>query len=280
MPTRITCLLVLLLLCFGPSTARAGAAGGDTLACEATAQLKFVHDDDGDGVRDPGENDPCTSPLVDSSGVDPVITDGASGPVCIAATVGQLRGVLSLVADDDARDNQLEIGGQNTGAVLTLVLEVRHGDQLFVIADAYTASQLGDLIVGNWDNRLSRESLIFSVDFNGALFLTPRELGGETVQGGAFDGIGAKLTAIAEQLGVVTDANAVLPIIAKASRDGARKRFDQSDPTACPTPPDFGTPPGCGEGEVQEDGSLASVARYRLTISFAEKLTATPPTCS
>jgi hypothetical protein len=260
-----------------PQPAAPGSAGGNTIPCEATQQLLFVIDDDGDGVRDPGETTACSNPVVDlSDPAAPVVRNGVAGPVCLPATVASLRGTITLIADDDARDNDLVGQPANTGEVLTMLIEVRHQDQVFRVADAYTAASLSDLKVGNWDNRLISESDIFTLLFAGGLFLTPSVQQGAVVNSGAFDDAGAKLASIAEALGLVTSANDVIPIIADAARDGARKRFIQSDPTLCSD----GTTPGCGELEVQENGSLGSVAVFRVTISFAEKLTTAPPTCS
>ncbi len=263
-----------------PAPALAGSAGGNTIPCEATQQILFVIDDDGDGVRDPGETTACSNPVVDLSDPDaPVVREGVAGPVCLPATVADLRGTITLFADDDAKDNDLVGASANTGEVLLLLIELRSQDKIIRLADAYTASSLGSLRVGNWDNRLSSESRIFGLQFGGALFLTPTQQQGMMVNTGAFDDLGAKLAAVAEELGLVPDANDVIPIVADAARDGARQRFIETDPLQCGDALES-VPPGCGELEVQEDGSLASIAVYRVRISFAEKLPGAAPTCS
>lgn len=267
----------LAVLVFGPAPASAGSAGGNTIPCEATQQLLFVIDDDADGVRDPGETTACTNPVVDLSiPTAPVVRNGPGGPVCLPATVASLRGTITLIADDDAKDNDLVGSPANTGQVLLMLIEVRHQDQVFRVADAYTASSLAGLRVGNWDNRLLLESDIFTLQFGGGLFLTPSVQQGAVVNSGALDDVGAKLAAIAETLGLVTSAGDVIPIVANAASDGTRKRFIESDPLLCSD----GTTPGCGELEVQENGSLGSIAVFRVTISFAEKVPGAPPTCS
>lgn len=276
MPKHVSLAIAALLLA-APHSALAGAGGATSLACEATQQVRFVIDTNGNGVRDPGENDPCTTPVVDDTNPeDPVINNGVGGPVCLPAVVAQLRGTLTLIADDDARDNN-ESGSQNLGAAVTLLIEIREQGQVFRIVDSYAVASpttLSNLNLGNWDQRISSESKIFAVKFLGAFALTP-----STLAEGAFDDISDKLAQIAESLGLVSVAADVLPIIASASRDGVRKRFIQSNPTQCGDAAES-VPPGCGELEVQEDGPLGSIAVYRLTISFAEKLAGAPPGCS
>jgi len=266
------------LLAGAPGAALAGSAGGNTIPCEATQQILFVIDDDGDGVRDPGETTACTNPVVDL-GPPPVVRNGVAGPVCLPATGASLRGTITLIADDDAEDNDLVGAPANQGQVLLMLIELRHQDQIIRIADAYTASSLASLRVGNWDNRLTAEEKIFGLQFGGALFLTPTIQQGMVVNSGAFDDVGAALAARAEALGLVPDANDVIPIVANASADGSRKRFIETDPLLCGDAAES-VPPGCGELEVQENGSLGSIAVYRVTISFAEKLPGAPPSCS
>ena len=277
-------LRVLLAVCavFGllPSIANAGSAGGSTVPCEATQQLNFVVDDNGNGFSDPGETTVCATPVVDTSDpANPIVRNGVAGPVCLPAAIAELRGTLTLIADDDAKDNDIVSVGQNTGTVLTLLIEVRNEDRVFRVADSYTASSLASLNLGNWDARLTAETKIFGLKFPGALFLTPSLLGGNVVTSGAFDDLGARLTQIAEDEGLVPDANAVLPIVANATRDAARKRFVVANPTDCGEVAE-GVAPGCGELEVEEAGSLSSIAVFRVTISFAEKLTGGAPSCS
>jgi hypothetical protein len=271
------------LLCcaIAPGLAHAGAAGGSTIACEATAQLAFVIDSNDNGVRDPGETDPCTNPVVDSvsNPLEPVVTNGVAGPVCLPATVAQLRGTLTLIADDSATDNNIG-GSQNVGQALTLILDVRHDNQLFRIADSFTVAYpitLASLYLGNWDNRLVSEDEIYGIAFKGSLFLTPTMQQGQAVTDGAFEHIGTRLSQIAEDTGLVGDATTVMPIVASATRDATRKRFVITDATGCGD----SVADGCGELEVDEQaGPLASIAVYRLTIHFAEKLTTTAPPCS
>lgn len=280
---------VFAVLALLPSTAWAGSAGGSTLPCEATQQLDFVIDDDGDGVRDPGETTLCTNPVVDTTDpANPLVRNGPAGPVCLPAVVAQLRGTLTLIADDDAKDNDIVSVGQNTGQVLTLLIEVRNQDKVFRVADSYAAGPdppnppktLAALNLGNWDNRLTSETKIFGLKFPGALFLTPTLQGGNVVTSGAFDDLGAKLSQIAEDEGLVADATTVLPIIAQPTRDGTRKRFIVSDPTKCGDAVES-VPASCGELEVDEGASsVASIAVFRVTISFAEKLSGSPPACS
>ena len=280
----LKCLPVLpaawLVLALLPSVAHAGSAGGATVPCEATQQLNFVIDDNGNDFRDPGETSLCTTPTVDTSDpANPIVRNGVAGPVCLPAVVAELRGTLTLISDDDAKDNDIVGFGQNIGAVLTLLIEVRNQDRVFRVADSYTASSLADLNLGNWDERLISEAKIFGLKFPGALFLTPGTLGGNVVSSGAFDDLGTKLAQIAQAEGLVADANSVLPIVAHATRDAARKRFVVSNPTLCG---DLGggIPAGCGELEVEEAGSLSSIAVFRVTISFAERLTGGAPSCS
>jgi hypothetical protein len=273
--------LAALSLCLSPLVARAGAAGANFLGCAATAQIRFVVDANGNGLRDTGENSTCSSPFVDDSNPDePVVHNGSlTGPVCVPASLAQLRGTLALIADDTGRDNldPLNPSSQNTGQVLTVLLDVLHQDQTFRIADTLpTSSGLGSLQIGNWDGRLDNEYNVFGVKFKGALFLTP-----SFVETGALDDMGARLAQIAQSLGLVPNANDVLPVIASATRDAVRKRMVQSSASGC-ADPDNGIAAGCGELETdQSDGAqpLASVAVYRLTISFAEKLTGSAPTC-
>jgi hypothetical protein len=267
--------LALAVLCASPQAARAGAAGGNFLGCSATAQIRFVVDTNGNGLRDTGENSTCSNPFVDDANPDePVVHNGSlAGPVCIPASLAQLRGTLSLIADDNGRDNN----NGNTGQVLAMVLDVLHEDETFRLADTWPSQfGLGNLIIGNWDNRVQEEYNVFGVKFKGALFLTPAG-----VNPGALADLGARLAQIADDLNLVPNANDVIPVIASATRDAARKRMVQSSPTDCDDP-DNGIGAGCGELEVDQSGPaqpLASVAVYRLTISFAEKLSGPPPTC-
>jgi hypothetical protein len=274
----LTC--ALLLYGLAPGLSHASAAGGSTIACEATAQLLYVIDTNANGIREPGETDPCTNPVVDDTDpLVPVVTNGVAGPVCLPATVAQLRGTLTLIADDDARDNNVG-GSQNTGQVFTMILDVRHGDTLFRIADSYTASSLDALFLGNWNQRITSEERLYGIAFKGSMFLTPDMQSGSVVTDGAFEDIGNRLSQIAEDEGLVVDASAVMPIVVHATRDATRKRFSITDPSGCG---DVGPPvaDGCGELEVDEEASsLASIAVYRLTIHFAEKLTGPPPACS
>jgi hypothetical protein len=274
MSTRLPLLaLAALLPALLPHLAQAGAAGGNFLGCAATQQVRFVVDANANGLRDPAENSTCTSPFVDDTNPDePVVHQGSlGGPVCVPASLAQLRGSLALIADDTARDND----NVNTGEVLTLLLELAHQSQTFRIAESYSAAALGNLVIGNWDNRLDNEYNVFGVKFKGALFLTPAG-----VAPGALDDLGARLAQLADDLNLVPSASDVIPVIAGATRDAQRKRFVQSSPSGC-ADPDNGVAAGCGELEVDESGGspLASVAVYRLTISFAEKVTGTPPTC-
>jgi len=263
-----------------PAPVLAGSAGGNTIPCEATQQILFVIDDDGDGVRDPGETTACSNPVVDLTDPNnPVVRNGVAGPICLPATVADLRGTITLIADDDATDNDLVGSPANTGEVLVMLIELRHQDQIVRVADAFTASSLASLRVGNWDNRLTAESKIFGLQFGGALFLTPTIQQGMVVNSGALDDMGAELAAAAETLGLVADANDVIPIVANAASGGVRKRFIESEPLQCGDVQE-NVPPGCGELEVQEDGPLGSIAVFRVTISFAEKLTGAPPACS
>jgi len=267
------------LLAALPVPAWGGGAGGNTIPCLATQQIAFVIDDDADGVRDPGETTACANPTVDTSGPEAVVTDGNGGPVCLPAVVAQVRGTLTVIADDDAKDSNVSGIGQNTGEVLMLLFELRHGDRVANVADAYTANSLGDLIVGNWDNRLDSESRIFGLQFSGALLLTPSVIQGQPVLEGSFDDVAAKLSQVAEDFGLVPDANDVVPLVVSSTRDATRKRFIESSPVGCGDAP-TSTPPGCGELEAQEDGSLASIAVFRVTLSFAEKVVGPPPSCS
>lgn len=266
--------LVLLALAL-PRLAQAGAAGGNSLGCAATAQIRFVVDANGNGLRDAGEESTCASPFVDVSNPDePVVHDGSlGGPVCVPASLAQMRGTLMVIADDTGRDN----GNGNTGEVLTLVLDALHGDETFRIADTFpTQSGLVSLEIGNWDNRLQQEFNVFGVKFKGALFLTPAG-----VSPGALADMGSQLAAIAQTEGLIPDANAVIPVVASATRDAARKRMVLSSASDCDDPGN-GVAAGCGELETDQSGvsqPLASVAVYRLTISFAEKLVGSPPTC-
>ena len=261
--------------------ARGGAAGGNTIPCEATSQVRFVEDTNGNGLRETGEQTDCANPVVDDSGSVPIVTNGPGGTVCIPATLAQLRGTLRLIVDDDARDNNVG-GSQNTGEVFVLLFEVETPSGIAVVADAYTAGSISSLFLGNWDQRLDEEIRIYGVAFVGALFATPAlQNGGQTVTEGAFDDIAQRLAQLAQDQGLVVDANAVLPILADAARDAPRKRFVQSSALGCADPQE-NVGPGCGEHEVDESGAsgLASVAMYRVTISFAEKLVGPPPSCS
>jgi hypothetical protein len=211
-----------------------------------------------------------------------VVTDGVAGPVCLPATVAQLRGTLTLIADDSATDNNIG-GSQNVAQALTLILDVRHENQLYRIADSYAVASpgtLASLYLGNWDNRLTSEERLYGIAFKGSLFLTPTMQQGQAVTDGAFEHIGARLSQIAEDTGLVADATTVMPIVASATRDAIRKRFVITDPAGCG---DAGASvaDGCGEQEVDEEaGPLASIAVYRLDIHFAEKLTTPAPPCS
>ena len=284
MPKHVPLAIASVLL-LAPSSALAGAGGASTLACDATQQVLFVIDTNGNGIRDPGENSPCTNPVVDATDPEnPIINNGAGGPVCLPAVLAQMRGTLALIADDDARDNNIPNFNppQRLGEAVTILIELREQGQIIRIADSYAVADpvsLGALNLGNWDARLSSESKIFAVKFLGALRFTPSNISGNPVSEGAFDDIADKLSQVAEDLGLVPDANAVEPIVADAARDGVRKRLIQSEPTQCGDAVE-NVPPGCGELEVQEDGPLASIAVYRVTFSFAEKLTGAPPGCS
>jgi hypothetical protein len=261
-----------LFLC--PVQALAGSAGGDSIPCAAVEQVRYVEDDNDNGFRDSGENTDCTTPVFDGTDPNnPLIRNGAGGTVCLPAVDAQLRGTLTVIADDDAKDND----SGNTGETFTLVIEVRHQDEIFRVANSYTATSLGNLNLGNWDERINSEANAFGIQFAGALFLTPAG-----VTDGAFDAMGAELTQFAETRGLIADKDDYLPIIANATRDAERKRFVQNSTPACGDP-DFSVPTGCGELESDESGaadSLASIAVYRLTIGFAEELTGSPPSCS
>lgn len=267
--------LALVALLATPDGARAGAAGGNFIGCAATAQIRFVVDANGNGLRDTGENTTCSSPFVDSSNNDePVVHNGSlGGPVCVPASLAQMRGVLSLIADDTGRDNN----NGNQGQVLAMVLDVMNQNKTFRLADTWPSqSGLGNLIIGNWDNRVQNEYNVFGVKFKGALFLTPAG-----VNPGALADMGTRLAQIAQGEGLIPNANDVIPVIASATRDAARKRMVLSSASDCDDP-DNGISAGCGELEVDQSGvsqPLASVAVYRLTISFAEKLVGSPPTC-
>lgn len=266
--------LALAALCAAPHAARAGAAGGGDLACDATQQIRFVVDTNGNGLRDTGENTTCSSPFVDgTNNDDPVVHNGSlGGPVCVPASLAQLRGTMTVIVDDTGRDND----NNSNGEALVLLLDVLHQSQTFRIADTFPTSDLGSLHIGNWDQGIFGESAIFGVRFKGAFFLTP-----VGVAPGALDDMGAKVAQIAQSLGLVPNANNVIPVIASATRDAVRKRMVQSSASGCGDP-NTGIAAGCGELEVDESGGtkpLASVAVYRLTISFAEKLTGSPPTC-
>ncbi|MEM7413428.1 MAG: hypothetical protein AAF430_24565 [Myxococcota bacterium] len=262
-----------------PGAARAGGAGGNTIPCEATQQIHFVLDDDGDGFRDPGETTACANPVVDNSGAFPVVTNGVGGTVCLPAVQAQMRGTLTVIADDDAKDSNVTTLGQNTGEVLTLLFELRHQNQVARVADSYTATNLVDLILGNWNNRITSESRIFGLQFTGALLLTPATISAQPVIEGSFDDLAIKLSQVAQDFGLVVNANDVVPLISDAARDGVRKRFIQSNPSLCGDAA-TSTPAGCGELEAEESGSLASIAEFRITLSFAEKVPGAPPTCS
>ena len=270
---------LLLGLSLAPSPGFAGGAGGNTIPCEATQQILFVLDDNGNGFRDPTETTTCANPVVDASGPIPVVTDGAGGTVCLPAVQAQVRGTLTMIADDDAKDSNVTGIGQNTGEVVTLLFELRHQNQVVRVADSYTANSLVDLILGNWNNRITSESRIFGLQFTGGLLLTPVVISGQPVIEGSFDDLAVKLSQVAQDLGLVVNANDVVPLIADAARDGTRKRFIQNNPALCGDAA-TSTPNGCGELEADESGSLASIAEYRITLSFAEKLTGPPPTCS
>ncbi|HEX5064790.1 MAG TPA: hypothetical protein VFY49_01630 [Myxococcota bacterium] len=267
--------LALVALCATPYAARAGAAGGGSLGCASTAQIRYVVDANGNGLRDTGENTTCSAPFVDDTNNDePVVHNGSlGGPVCVPASLAQMRGTLSLIADDNGRDNN----NGNTGQVVAIVLDVMNQDKTFRLADTFPSqSGLGNLIIGNWDNRVQNEFNVFGVKFKGALFLTPAG-----VNPGALSDLGAQLAQIAQSQGLIPNANDVIPVIASASRDAARKRMVQSSASGC-ADTDNGIAAGCGELEVDQSGvsqPLASVAVYRLTISFAEKLVGSPPTC-
>jgi hypothetical protein len=257
-----------------PPAALAGSAGGSQIPCEATQQLRYVEDTNGNGFRDSGENTACANPTFDGTDPDnPLIRNGPGGTICLPAIDASLRGTVTLIADDAAKDN--DSGNASTAAML--LIEVRHDDQIYRLADMYAASNLGDLILGNWDNRLSDENNVFGVQFHGALFLTPA-----ATTDGAFDDLGAALSQLAETLGLIGDKNNYLPIVANATRDGVRKRFVQGADVDCDDP--FNAPTtGCGELESDQSGAsedLASIAVYRVTFSFAEKLTTAPPSCS
>jgi len=250
--------LALVALCATPYAARAGAAGGGFIGCASTAQIRYVVDANANGLRDTGENTTCSAPFVDDTNNDePVVHNGSlGGPVCVPASLAQMRGTLSLIADDTGRDNN----NTNQGQVVAIVLDVLNGEKTFRLADTFPSQfGLGNLIIGNWDNRVQNESNVFGVKFKGALFLTPA----------------------GTNPGLIPNANNVIPVVASASRDAARKRMVQSSASGC-ADPDNGITAGCGELEVDQSGvsqPLASVAVYRLTISFAEKLVGSPPTC-
>ena len=281
MRQRFLPFLLALAAALVPVEALAGAAGGGELPCASTSQVRYVEDTNGNGLRDPGEETDCTNPFVATGSQQ--VTNGQGGAVCVPATLAQLRGTVRLIVDDDAKDNDLN-GSQNTGEVLTLLFEVQAPSGLAVVADSYSAPKgptagLGSMFLGNWNQRLDSETRAFGVDWNGALFVTPTEQNGQPVNSGAFDDIAAKLTQLAEDEGLIADATTVLPIVADSTRDAPRKRFVQSSATGCADPQE-GVGPGCGEHEVEEVGGLASVAMYRLTIGFAEKVTPPPPTCT
>jgi hypothetical protein len=270
--------LAALPLCLAPRLASAGAAGGAFIGCSASQQIRFVVDTDADGVRDSGENTTCTNIFVDetTNPDQPILHQGSpSGALCIPATQGQMSGTLTLMADDNSFDN----GNGNTGQVVVMMLEMLHNNQVFRIADTFTSFLLGNLLIGNWDNRVQNEYNVFGVKFKGALFLTPAG-----VTPGALEPTGARLAQIADDLNLIPGAaSTVIPIIANATRDGARKRFVQVSATGCGDSDQF--PPvaqGCGELEVDQSGgtqALASVASYKVTVSFVQKTSGSPPAC-
>lgn len=266
-------LALLLLALVAAAAAQAGPPGAGDLLCTSAQILRFVHDTDGDGIRDPGENTTCAAPEIDSSANPPVVTDGPGGTRCVPASTAQVRSLATLIGDENAFDNDKA----NDGSAFTLLLDVRAQDKVFTIADSFVNDSeqgLVNLVLGNWDFRLFDETPLFTVGFDGALFLTP-----PGVAQGAFDQIRARLKAIAgpTQLNLVPDPTKVEPVIVEDQRDAARKRFDQSSATGCD---DGGGVAGCGQGEADESGTslLASVAQYRVTIHYVETIDTTQQT--
>ena len=252
-----------------PAAAQAGPPGSGRLLSATVQCVRFVHDDAPEnGTREPGEITPCTEPVVDESGATAVVRDGASGPRCIQATVGALRGLVTLIADDSAQDNDT-----TGGDVLALLFEIRSGDRTYTVADAYSAvaaggsfGELGDLDVGWWDGRLGDESTSFRTGFGGASFLF-----------GGLAPIRARLLAIGNEVGLIADPAGFEPVVVDPSRDGPRKNFERSN--SAPADSCGNTP--CGLHEVDESGSaLATVAQYRVTLQFAEKTNPGSGPCS
>lgn len=246
-----------------PAMGVAGPPGADTIL-SATAQcVRFVHDDAPEnGVRDPGENTTCATPTVDDSVSPAIVRDGEGGPRCVHATVGALRGLVTMLADDDARDN-----ASNEGSVLALLFEIRSGERVFAFADAYaSAGTLDALDIGWWDGRIFEEGVIFSTGFLGASFLF-----------GALAPIRERLLAIGDELGLIANADGFEPVIVDPQRDAARKSFARSTEAA----PGACNGSDCGLLEAAESaGPLASLAQYRVTIQFAEKASPGSGPCS
>jgi len=149
----------------------------------------------------------------------------------------QIRGVLTLIADDV--DPTVPFDNIRTASML----EFQIGDELFVIADTFPEGQQ----IGSW-NPIQGENAIFEVGFGG---------------GALFKGnLGPFKTRIEEiaaaKLGV--DTNATDPVMVEGL---------SLSPTPTGTPK---TPPGFEDPNAHDDGPLAKVARYRVTIRFAKRL--------
>jgi hypothetical protein len=242
-----------------PAAALAGPPGADTLLGAQTDCVRFVRDANENGARDPGEDTTCDDPIVDDQVFPPVVRDGTTNDRCTPATVGDLRGLLTLIADDDATDN---FGAGDEA--FTVLVELERGGRTFTLAESYTAVNLSDLDLGNWDERLFDEFQIFGTGMRGAYFLF-----------GAFGQLRASLLAIGDELDLIPNQTGYEPVIVDENRDAARKRFDTNpgEPAGCGG--------GCGQHETDQLATpLASVAQYRVTVHFAEKLAAGGPACT
>jgi hypothetical protein len=191
-----------------------------------------------------------------------VVRDGdTSGPRCTAATVAELRGLMTLIEDDQATDNFGE--GQQA---FTVMVEIERSGRVFAFAESFTAAALQDLDIGNWDERLFDETQIFNTGMRGAVFLW-----------GGLGQIRNALLGTADTLDLIPNQSDFEPVVVDENRDAARKRFDTNpgEPTGCNG--------GCGQQESDQsalDMPLASLAQYRVTIHFAEKLNPGSGPCS
>jgi hypothetical protein len=177
----------------------------------------------------------------------------------------ELRGILTLVGSEDARDanNGDDCGDANISAdtvALTVMLEIEKNGKHLVAARAIAGCGKVDLAPWN-DEGDSLESTLFMANPNSSLFDSNLDFEDDVYDFAIATGI----------LPPGSDRSTAPLVVGDEFSNVFRKNVpsNAAPSTACMN--------GCGPGEVDArgDNQAASVARYRITIRFANP--GTPP---